>query len=767
MSEANRKEVSFKVSPRTMRMLGRQNVSNQHVAIIELIKNAYDADATDVTVTFSNNEKGSLQIVIQDNGSGMNEQTITSSWLTIGTDYKEREPLSRNGRIRTGAKGIGRFALDRLGHIGIIETFVSTEGIRIVINWDKYDDTDLSFETITHELEIIQNPDQKQGTTITILALRDQWTEEDYLALHDDLIFLIPPIDNYYSSFSILLQIDEYSELSGPIKPLARAIAEYELIISMSKDGLIRHTLKHQSGDVKVQELHWRDLVPPSLFDMGPSCGPVKATILFYLRGNSEVKLFDYTVTDLRRYLDTFRGIRLYRDGFHIKPYGSKGDDWLGLDGRKQRSPEGVGQDIGRYHVSNNQLIGTVEVSRTENPQLQDKTSREGLIENEAFKDLKIFLMSGLRFLEVERQLRVQGIETKQEEPLQLTVQSIVSTIEKLEIIRNEGRDNSDLSFGIDTSKADNTVIEQEESTTNSLKDLQIKEEIPEVTDTIKRLEASKKAILLDNVVTELVHQKETLQQSATAQLQEIQLLRALATLGIALAAFAHEVMRDIHSILDETYLLRRRLDTIFPDADPEIKQRLEIAIASTRHMESWSDFILERVKKNRREEQEIKLKEFIADILKSFESLFDHQSIKMEIDIKEDIPLFKAFPIDLEAIFINLLTNAVKALGQVPLSNRKIKLQAKYRHNSQQLEIILEDSGPGISKQELPNPKLGPEQLLEPFVSGRNRDGTGMGLAVINKVLHDHRGKISIHAHGALGGASFNILLPLKLFHL
>src|SRR5579864_8319380 len=106
MSDSQKKSVPFKVSSRMIRMFGRQNVSNPLVAIIELIKNAYDADAHTVTVVFSNASTSAGTIIISDDGSGMDEEAISNRWMMIGTDYKEREPVSQGGRIRTGAKGI-------------------------------------------------------------------------------------------------------------------------------------------------------------------------------------------------------------------------------------------------------------------------------------------------------------------------------------------------------------------------------------------------------------------------------------------------------------------------------------------------------------------------------------------------------------------------------------------------------------------------------------------------------------------------------------
>ena len=103
--------IPFSVSARTARLIGRENVANAEGAVIELVKNSYDADADNVTVFFSGDE----ELYIIDNGHGMTEEIIKSAWMTIGTDHKEIDPFSPRKRVKSGAKGIGRFALDRLG----------------------------------------------------------------------------------------------------------------------------------------------------------------------------------------------------------------------------------------------------------------------------------------------------------------------------------------------------------------------------------------------------------------------------------------------------------------------------------------------------------------------------------------------------------------------------------------------------------------------------------------------------------------------------
>jgi hypothetical protein len=136
MSKNRARQVAFKISSRTARMLGRQNVSNQHVAVIEPIKNAYDTDSKFVEVTFEKAELEEGRITIMDVGSSMDLTILEESWLTLGNDYKEPKPTRPGGRVRTGAKGIARFALDRLGGIGVLETFQSTEeeGKRVTVD---------------------------------------------------------------------------------------------------------------------------------------------------------------------------------------------------------------------------------------------------------------------------------------------------------------------------------------------------------------------------------------------------------------------------------------------------------------------------------------------------------------------------------------------------------------------------------------------------------------------------------------------------------
>ena len=713
-------------------MLGRQNVSNQHVAVIELVKNAFDADSPSVDIRFTNAAQPEGEIIIRDYGSGMTLKTLKESWLTLGTDYKEREPVSPMGRVRTGAKGIGRFALDRLGGIGILETFNhrSRRGIRVTVDWSKYDNTKTSFESITHDFEYIENTGKIVGTTLIITQLRDNWDTEDFETLHNDLIFLIPPLDNFKNGFDINLLIDTNPELSGTIQPLVREAAEYELISSLSADGHIRHKLVHRTDNETVElEKKWSDLVSQrnplkvqkELFGDPPECGPVSLHMLFFLRSSNEDRNLDFNLSALRKYLDVFSGIRIYRDGFQVKPYGSKGNDWLGLNGRKARSPEGVGQDLGRYRVSSNQLVGTVSVSRTRNINLEDKANREGIIENDAFQDLKDFLLDAIRYLELQRQEKERRFQ------------------------RREGYEFKQIISDIDT--------------------INVK------MDRFLQLELNDESSYTDNRLerkAELIEFKDKLddfKENLEAKLEENQLLRALATVGIALSTFSHEIQARVSSISNELTLTKPLLDGLRPKQRGQAEERIDIALSAAERIQDWSNYILESVASGHRVEQLLSFATVWERTAHVFGPSFEFRRIRVIEQISPDIPRFLAFPIDLEAILINLISNSVKALETgIPLDRRFIQISARYLASGDRLYIEFQDSGSGIDLHKLPHSKKGIEQIFEAFVTASGESGTGMGLAVVAKIVHGLGGSIVAHGNGDLGGAEFMIEIPLKI---
>ena len=148
-------QLSFRVSPRTVQMLGRENISSSVIAVLELVKNAYDADASKVVVTCSQASKEAGKIIIDDNGEGMDLSDLQEKWMVISTDNKlHARTTEKRKRIKVGEKGIGRLAMDRLGQIATITTFRenSNSALELSVDWTKYDQDSGQLHEITHPL---------------------------------------------------------------------------------------------------------------------------------------------------------------------------------------------------------------------------------------------------------------------------------------------------------------------------------------------------------------------------------------------------------------------------------------------------------------------------------------------------------------------------------------------------------------------------------------------------------------------------------------
>ena len=236
---ATTSKIPFSVSARTARLIGRENVSNADGAIIELVKNSHDADADDSYIIFEND---SLYII--DNGHGMDDDVIRRAWMTIGTNNKEVDPFSPNKRVKSGAKGIGRFALDRLGEC--VEMFTlpkgRTLGYRWEIDWSAFEtDSSARVEDINATLEEIKGMNLRShlpsnakeinfsegGTILKISKLRDDWGIDALKELFGNLELLVPMVET--DSFGITLVSDKFPGDLGNVKPLLNDDFDYSL----------------------------------------------------------------------------------------------------------------------------------------------------------------------------------------------------------------------------------------------------------------------------------------------------------------------------------------------------------------------------------------------------------------------------------------------------------------------------------------------------------------------------------------------------------
>jgi len=387
------KTVYFSTSAQIVKRFGRESVSDPIIAILELVKNSYDADANYCKILFENirtKEKG--KIIIRDDGTGMSEEDINKKWLRAATNNKSIEKITRKfKRRKIGEKGIGRFATERLGSkVSLIsKPNKSDTGCILELNWSDYDDPDADFEKIPLKLNFFKKEKEDHGLEIIIENLDGVWNEDKIENLKTELSLILPP-NLGKGKFTAEIETNEFPKASGKIKSSFLNDADFIFNGCLERNGTITYKLKTRYGK-KIQK---GDKLKEFL------CGPVEFQLFFFYLGKTEFlskkdnEKIDFSLR--KKILTQFSGIKLYRDGFRVKPFGDPSNDWLDINRERINNPS--------LYPGNKQLFGIVKITKDQNPSIEDTTSRENIVVNMAWEDLKKFIKGSIRFFILERQ---------------------------------------------------------------------------------------------------------------------------------------------------------------------------------------------------------------------------------------------------------------------------------------------------------------------------------------------------------------------------
>jgi len=411
---------------RLLRTFGDELISSETVAVIELVKNPYDADATKVWIRFHEPlEVGKGMIEVIDNGHGMSLKTIQSAWMEPATLIRKRNRFSEKlGRKVLGEKGIGRFASSRLANnLEVVTRRAEMDDeIRVVFDWSDFDNEEKYLDEIKvawerrkpkeicpggtiHKLwQEVENPDDKElwnGTILRMVGLKTEWDEMQFDQLRTDLSRLVSPYfgedeEKAPHDFDIILKLPErFQVYSETVKP-PEIIRKPHYVIKGKVDNEGRYELEIYLKAKEIKEKKSGKFVVRN--GDKPECGPFKIEIRAWDRDKdslSQLMTDKLSIQDVRKDLDAVSGITIYRDGFRVLPYGERDNDWLRLDIRRIQNPS--------LRFSNNQIVGSVFITSEDNPILRDQSNREGIIEGTAFDDLKKLIMEIVTFLETRR----------------------------------------------------------------------------------------------------------------------------------------------------------------------------------------------------------------------------------------------------------------------------------------------------------------------------------------------------------------------------
>lgn len=445
-------EKIFSISPRILSHLGEDLIKSESIALLELVKNSYDACARNCTVNFITEDNGTLEkIIVQDDGFGMNRDIIENVWLTIGTDnkYKNIKP-NECGRIPLGEKGIGRLGVHKLGiRITLISKMQTSKEIQIDIDWTKLDEIK-NIEDFKIELTERENSDfgETTGTKIIINDLKTTWDKRQLRNVYRALTSLNSPFDDTNEKFKVHIKTNRDDLFEGlpdfeEIKNAALYFGEctldgnkiksikYEFKPWTSLSKLENGRIKETKDFKKLQlELVDENKIPIDLGDF--NIGSITFEVMIF---DKAPEIFNYVTGEkatIKKYLDENGGVRVYRDGVRVYNYGEPDNDWLEIDLKR------VSRVGGR--ISNSIVIGAVKINRDESYDLKEKTNREGFVENEAYHVFVNSIRYALHLIVQERNFDKERLTVLYKK--HKTIEPVLSDLnEVIEIVENKVRE--------------------------------------------------------------------------------------------------------------------------------------------------------------------------------------------------------------------------------------------------------------------------------------------------------------------------------------
>jgi signal transduction histidine kinase len=754
-------KMKYRISSRAAILLGRESVSKVDGAVIELIKNTYDADAVLCFLCFDI-ENDCIYII--DNGIGMTEDLIENCWMMIGTDNKRENYESEKKRIKSGEKGIGRFALDRLGSKCDMYTKnnLSDKLILWRNDWSSFEEVGKTIDEIEADFEYIdisfkdaipsevlnsiadlksKNPDLAfeldTGTFLKISSLRDNWTDKEIDNVISSMGFLIPP--SQQKDYIICVQ----KSLSSPYVIIENeAREEYDYKINAKFDGekfyieLDRNEFdlvkmpneifqmdrfkdspyRYQDFEKKVikSEYSISELMlneEEDYISAIKQIGKFEFNYIFMkmtLQDDSSETFFYKEISKKRKiWLEQYGGIKVYRDNFWVRPYGdpdSDSFDWLGLDARRATNPAAISHPSENWHVRNAQGQGTVLISRIDNESILDKSSREGIIENEYFKLFK----------------RI--------------INNIISIFEK------------DRAYIGRTMKLYSDIINEKEKTKQTGKELAKNVLNKKGKKKDKSLPATEQVKTLAKAVQYYEEEREEL-------ITEVKLLRSLATNGLITTSIVH----DLKSI---NALLVNRVDAFKFAIDLKDEMLITRCLNDLREndifLNSWITVITNQ-SKDKRTRNKRDVYETIKNTIVVLGPILKQKNVNISVLDDSKQVMKKIFVSDFESIIYNLIINSIESFEKSNIPERIINIRMETN-----TEIVLnyEDNGNGLSdifKSPYDIFKYGVTSKYD--LNGKPM-GTGLGMYIVASTVREYNAQYEITKYVA--GFGLKLKFPI-----
>ena len=719
-------------SARILNTVGNELIKDAASAVVELVKNSYDADSATVNIKleYKKDEKR-LVVCIKDKGHGMSEDDVRGVWLVPATEHKRKAVESPGKRILQGKKGIGRFAATMLGQRVLLETTRDNTTTNTLLDMDEVDRV-----TYLDELDILVESEKsslEDGTSIIIERdnisydeLQEVWAESQIKKLERELKTLVTPkviqvgarnelLSSVAGNFDISLEIIGFDyqniwngeQLVEPI-PIFDFF-DYQIVGTVSEKGIIKAQFVNNVGDYSKTEKFSRNVD----FHRGESSpGQFYFDIRIYERGKTGLDriikrgMKDETFTAsinssrIRSLLNELYGISLYRGGFRVRPYGDQDYDWLEIDKKRTQKSKKIGH---------NQTIGYVLVENEHQSKLIEKSARDGLVENPAYAGLKVILGEVIALLE-------NGISAskKNDTPENHTLDDRIDDLFSLDSLQ------SDVGESLQNIKLESEVKEKVEKAISKAIDSELRK---------KKKEA-----------------KEIKEQLA--------LYQGDATLGRVTHVILHEGRKHVKYISETAPRFTKWINSYLKNQLEETKQKISDRSHDIERNSQRLAYLFKKIEPLSRTRREKVKPHKLSEIIESAHSIFESDIEKNNIfwNVSPEIKnlSINAARSDLITIFSNLIENSIYWLNRKPELDLKISISV-YEILDSTCVIEFNDNGPGFSDAEV-------SRIFEPGYSRRRHDeGTGLGLTIAGDAASRiPNGKIE--AVQSSVGASFHI---------
>lgn len=674
---------NFKPRARLLLQLGNQLIKNEGIALLELVKNAYDADASRADVVMSNVDNKELGIIrIEDDGFGMTLDVVENVWLEPGSSFKADQFESRwrtpkYNRLPIGEKGIGRFGAHKLGNVIEMTTkSADSDEIFVRIDWSEFSMhrylSDVPIKIVKRSApQYFQ--DGRTGTLIVISQLHREWTRSMAREVKRAITSLTSPfesMDSFLPNLSInndwcnglsdWQQVKNYALYSFEATLRGNEVSSfsYDFLPWATMTKLHPTHIDEEHALVKsyrlISDSNRKEIVDLSRFKIGT----INIRGYIFDRDTYTLRLGVSDKQGFKDYLSKNCGIRVFRDGLRVYDYGEPENDWLALDYRRFNNPSKA--------ISNNLILGAITLKREESQDLEEKTNREGFVDNDAYYAFKDAIMHVIDLVETLRQLDKKKLKeaygpTPKSEPILALLGEAQQFVE--EKVKEEAVKKTLKQYLV------NIEIDYKQVTTNLLKAAGVGLNMSVVVHEIEKIIYEVNATLK--------------KENASERVQKL--------------------VKHLADLIDGYAQIIRGADKTSEFVSSVINQ----ALFNVEYRLSTHDILLTREYQN-------------------------HES-KVRIKMPRNLMI---------ASIMNLLDNSIYWLDQkyILQIEKGLSFQRKLwidvQEDASSVNIIVADNGTGFC--------LPTDDVVEPFVSGKkNGGGMGLGLHIVSEVLNSIGGKL------------------------